>query len=194
MNNIYAIRNDGIKFLDLDLEILDVTRNAPDSIDEDDIIDFSLNNTAMKSWWKTPETKFMNVDGEGEPNSPIPDVSIWIDASLVLTPKAYRLLGDLLKSSGEFLPVSAGDETYYIFNCFVFGEEDENKSKYEVVDGNVFGLESLVFKESASELLAFKSKLQSCLTLFCNEQFKEAVESFELSGIVFDSNLMEVFD
>ena len=97
----------------------------------------------------------------------------------------------------DWSQIKHSDQVFAIGNIVgagVKGKRYYNHSKYEVVDGNVFGLESLVFKESASELLAFKSKLQSCLTLFCNEQFKEAVESFELSGIVFDSNLMEVFD
>ena len=189
MNQVYAIRDDGVKFKELDLEILDVTRIAPDNIDEDDIIEFSIKNTEMKLWWKNPETKFI-----GEPNSPIPDISIWIDSSLVLSPRAYRLLGDMLQTSGEFLPVLVGDETYYIYNCLDFGEENKDKCKHEYVDGNKFGLEYLEFENSASELLIYKSKLQSCLTLFCNDKFKDAVESFELTGIVFDTNLIEVFD
>ncbi len=191
MTQFYAIRNDGVKFQALDLEILDITRHLPNNIELHGVLEFSQKNTAMSAWWKTPETEFINI--EGEPTSPIPDISLWIDATLVLSPKAYRMLSEILKVSGEFLPVTVGDETYYIFNCFTLGEEDETKSKFEQHEGVSLGLEYLTFKESAAELLIFKSSLQSCLTLFCGDRFKNAVDSFELTGIIFDKNLIEVF-
>ena len=192
MNKIYAIRKDAPNYKQLDLGILDITRHAPNTINLDDIYEFSKNNTAMKSWWKKPETKF--IDYGGEPPSLLPDISCWIDATLVLSPKAYRMLGELLQPSGEFLPVLVRDETYHIFNCLVPGEADEKNSVFEYVNGNRFGLEHLEFMDSASELLVFKSTLQSCLTLFCNERFKNAVEGFGLQGIIFDTNLIQIYD
>ena len=192
MKKLYAIRKDAPNYKQLDLGILDITRHAPDTINLDDIYEFSKNNTAMKSWWKTPETKF--IDYGDEPPSLLPDISCWIDATLVLSPKAYRMLGGLLQPAGEFLPVLVRDETYYIFNCFILGEADEVKSEYEYVDGVEFGLKYLVFKESATEHLVFKSTFQGCLTLFCGDRFKNAVEGFGLQGIIFDTNLIQIFD
>lgn len=195
MKKIYAIRNDGIKFKELDLNTMDVVNNAPDDIVMSDIIGFHRSNTSMKSWWKTPETKFTNIDGG--PSGSNPDVSLWTGgagSSLVFSPKAYRILNELLQSSGEFLPVKIGDETYHIFNCFILGEADEDKSEYEYVDGVEFGLKYLVFKESATEHLVFKSTFQGCLTLFCGDRFKNAVEGFGLQGIIFDTNLIQIFD
>jgi len=192
MNQIYAIRNEGVGYQFLDLTIMDVARNAPEDIPMDDILDFHLSNTSMATWWKAPETNFKSV--EGEPASQIPDVSIWIDASLVLSPKAYRMLHEPLQSSGEFLPVIVEGQTYYIFNCLTLGDEDKGNCKFEYIDDMPMGLETLRFQESSSNLLIFKSTLQSCLTLFCGNKFKDVIESFELTGISFDENLIEIFE
>ena len=195
MNQLYAIRNDGINYQELDLEILDIldmNDNPPANVDLDDILDFNVRNTAMKSWWPTPDTKFKNI--EGASSSSIPDISYWIDASLVLSPKAYRMLGDMLQPSGEFLPVSVGKDTYYIFNLFVLGEADVEKCKHDIHDDIQLGLNHLEFKESAAQHLIFKSTYESCLTVFCSDRFKNAVEDLGLKGIIFDTNLIEIFD
>jgi len=185
---IYAIRKDAPKYKQLDLGILDITRHAPDDVNLDNVYDFSENNTTMASWWKTPDTEF--IDYEGEAPSVLPDISPWIDATFVLSPKAYRISGEMLKSSGEFLPVLIDTEIYYIFNCLTFGEADEGKSRFSYVEDMKMGLEYLEFKNSVSDLLVFKSKLESCLTLFCGERFKETVETFELTGVLFDKELI----
>ena len=127
-HKIYAIRKDAPKYKQLDLSILDITRHVPEEIDLDDIYDFSLKNTEMSEWWETPETKY--IDYTGEPPGLIPDISVWIDATLVLSPKADRVIGELLKTTGEFLPVLIGKETYYLFNCLTVGEVDEANSKF----------------------------------------------------------------
>jgi len=192
MTQIFAVRDDGEKFRELDLEILDVTRHAPEDSEFDHIIDFCLHNTAMKPWWKTPNTEF--IDTGAKPPLPIPDICRWIDSSLVLSPKACRILGDMLKDSGEFLPVSIGEETYYIFNCLVEGDADEEKSEFNYVGDMQMELKHLEFKPGVSELLVFKTTLESCLTLFCGERFKDAVETYELTGVVFDDELIKVYE
>jgi len=192
MPEIYAIRNDGVKFQELDLELRDVRRSRPDHIPLDDVLQFHIRNTALKSWWATPHTEFVNLTGNS--TASIPDISEWVDSTLVLSPKAYRLLGDLLLSSGEFLPVVAKGETYYIFNCFIIGDVEDDKSEYEYHEDVRLGLISLEFKDSASKNLIFKTPVESCLTLFCNQRFKEIVESFELTGIQFDTELIQTYE
>lgn len=192
MPPIYAIRNDGVKFQELDLEMRDIRRHRPDHVSLDDVLEFHIRNTAFKSWWQTPQAEFINLTGSN--TAPIPDISEWIDSTLVLSPKAFRLLGDLLKSSGEFLPVKIEYETYYIFNCFVMGEADADKSEFEYQDGVKLGLIHLEFKESAADNLIFKTPLESCLTLYSNQKLKEIIESFELTGIRFDTELVQAYE
>jgi len=85
------------------------------------------------------------------------------------------------------------NETYQIFNCLTLGEEDESKCKFRHENKMKLGLEHLEFNKKTYELLTFKSKLESCLTLFCNDKFKDAVKVFELTGLIFDENLIEIF-
>ncbi|WP_444941262.1 hypothetical protein ACJJI3_01585 [Microbulbifer sp. ZKSA004] len=191
MPAIYAIRDDGFRFKNLDLSILDIARHAPDDSDPDSILDFSLRNTAMAAWWPPMGAHFLS--NEGFEGSPIPDISSGLGATLVLSPKAKRYLGDLLESYGELLPVEAEGEVYYLFNCRTFGQEDLDVSQHEYLGDTPISLKALAFTGDAEKLATFKSKFENCATVFCNEQFKCAVEKFELTGISFDENLVEQF-
>jgi hypothetical protein len=183
----YAIRKDIPDYQVLDLDLLDVTRNLPDGIDLDSVYDFSQLNTAMASWWETPETRYISTRSA---KAQIPDISCWIDATLVLSPKAYRLLKDSLKDSGEFLPVEVAGELHYIFNCFALGKPDEEHCTHNGEEGMEAGLKQLELDSSASTLLVFKVQLENCQTLFCSDRFKEVVETFGLHGIYFDEELV----
>ena len=183
----YAIRKDVPDYQVLDLDVLDVTRSLPDGVDLDSVYDFSQLNTAMISWWHTPETRYISTSSK---KAQIPDISCWVDATLVLSPRAYRLLKDTLSNSGEFLPVQVGNDVHYIFNCFALGRPDEDKCVFNNEEGMEAGLKHLELDPSASELLVFKVQLENCLTLFCNDRFKQIVESFELRGLLLDAKLI----
>lgn len=183
----FAIRKDIPDYQVLDLDLLDVTRNLPDGIDLDSVYDFSQLNTSMASWWNTPETRYIST---GSAKAQIPDISCWIDATLVLSPKAHRLLKDSLEAYGEFLPVEVKGELHYIFNCFALGKPDEEKCVFNQEEGMEAGLKHLELDPSASTLLVFKVQLENSLTLFCSDRFKEVVESFGLHGIYFDKKLV----
>ncbi|MBB5211973.1 hypothetical protein [Microbulbifer hydrolyticus] len=188
MSKIYAIRNDGFGYQSLDLTLLDIARYAPEDIDPDAVMDFSRTNSRLAEWWQTPDTRF--VCNEGVNDKGIPDISAWIGASLVLSPKAHRYLSDTLKSYGELLPVTVGNDTFFIFNCTQLGEEDLSMSEYETQGEIPIQLLNLAFRNSAQTLPVFKSRYESCLTVFCNERFMHAVEDFNLTGVVFDENLV----
>lgn len=187
MSHIFAIRKDIPKYQILDLDLLDITRNLPNDVDLDAVYDFSLQNTSMTQWWNAPETKYVNVE---KSKAQAPDISCWVDATLVLSPKAYRLLKDSIATIGEFLPVTIGSETHYIFNCLQLAEANEEKTMFNDADGYRAGLEHLEFRDETKDKLLFKSKTENCLTLFCNERFKDIVEAFELRGIMFDKDLI----
>lgn len=193
MNSIYAIRNDGFKFQELDLEIDDIIDNFPEDIDYKSAHDFSIENIAMTSWWPPIKTDFLNI-ADASP-APIPDISKWIDATLVLSPKAFRFIGETLKPFGELLPVTIAGETFHIFNCLTVAEVDEQACEKKFYQGEEMGIQTLAFKTGTEEQsLIFKTPYQNCMDLFCGEFLKHAVESFELTGVVFDANLAQNFD
>lgn len=188
MNNVFAIRKDIPKYKVLDLNILDITRDLPDTIDLNSIYDFSQLNTSMESWWVTPDAQYVSTSKQA--NAVVPDVSCWVDATLTLSPRAHRLLKSLLNEYGEFLPVSISGELHYIFNCFVEGEANKEACVFNDEEGMQAGLKYLEFDDSVKDLVVFKTKVESCLTLFCTSRFKEIVELFELNGVIFDENLI----
>jgi hypothetical protein len=185
---VYAIRNDYYRFQQLDLQLTDLFAHVPGDIDVDDVVKFSQRNAAMNSWWQAPDTCFIPI--EGKPEGAIPDISLWLYASLVLSPKAHRLLGDLLAPFGECLPVTVADDTFYIFNCRTFAVEDEAACSFEYAGDIQLGINSLVFKGSVKNMLVFKSKLQNAASVFCGDRFKEIVEANNLLGVVFDTQLI----
>ncbi len=84
-------------------------------------------------------------------------------------------------------------ETFQIFNCLTFGAEDADACEFERADDIKLGLNTLVFQDEVEDLVIFKSKLQNAASLFCTERLKQVVESYELTGILFDTNLIEEF-
>ena len=192
MSKIYALNNDYTQYQDLKLGLRDIVRLTPDHIPLDDVLHFSYRNTHLMSFWLTPETKFSkNIGFE---NATIPDLSHWHRGTLVLSPRAFRLLRERLEKTGELLPVIVGTDTFYIYNCFVFGKEDEKKTKFSYLDdGRPFELLELVFTPETSDKLLFKSKLENCVTLFCNDQFKQIIEEYKLTGLDLDSVLLKSF-
>lgn len=188
MSQIFAIRKDIPDYQVLDLDLMDITRHLPESVELDSVLDFSELNTSFAEWWPKPETRYVN--SYGSKTAITPDISCWVDATLVLSPKAYRLLKDSLIELGEFLPVEVFGEVHYIFNCFQIAEPDEDACEYNEEEGMRAGLKHLEFSPNATELLLFKSRAECCLTLFCNERFKDIIESFDLRGVIFDTDLI----
>lgn len=157
---IYSIERDGYKYKELDLEVSDFIDVFPEDIDYVSAQEFSENNISLASSWELLKTDFSEIEGH---ENLIPDISTWIDATLLLSPKAKRLLGETLAEYGEFLPIKINDETFEIFNCLTLRETKE-----------------------ASDLI-FKSADSHCANLYCQQRFKDLVEDLDLQGVVFAS-------
>lgn len=161
---IYRIENDGFRYQELDLEMGDLIDSFPDNLSTLEIHDFSQHNMALSPYWKPVSTGFSSIEGS---ENQLPDITYWIGATLVLSPKAYRYLGELLSPYGEFLPVMIGGEAYQIFNCLgIVGE----------------GMPLAEIKDKA----VFKASWESTQKIFCSEQLKEAIHTFDLAGSVFE--------
>lgn len=181
---IYSIQDNGFDFQRLDLMLDDVIDYMPDDVSEDDVLDFCQTNCRLASWWPNLDTLFISQN-DGEADS-IPDISKWIDASLVLSPKAHRLLGATLEQWGELLAVMVKDERYYIFNCHTVGEVDLSLCEKEYFEGEEIGVKKIAFNESdVSEKLLFKTPFNSCIEIYCGERFKSFVAEFSLTGVKF---------
>jgi hypothetical protein len=184
---IYEIRNDGFDFQGFHLDPYVVSDVLPPSIDIDDAIQFYARDLKMKSFWRDVEAEFHPI--EGLPVGPVPDICTWMGSSLVFSPKAYEALHSQLDNFGEFLPLLVDDERFYLFNCLTHGLHDELFSKSESLnsDGEVLQEERIRFNATdTKEKLLFKTKLNNCSVLYCNDAFRDLYLANQLTGITFD--------
>lgn len=179
MPDVFAIHSARAGFQTLALSLHQVVRQLPMDISFDQLAQFSYSNAPVSSWWNAPKAKFISRDGA----TLIPDISVWVSATLVLSPAAYRALRDALKTSGEFLPIHIGAEQFYLFSCCVVGEQVKgvDLQMHELLQSKL-----TAFKPSVDNLMVFKSPTKNCSTLFCSKRFKQLIESSPISGITFE--------
>lgn len=153
----YAIENDEFRYQELDFEVDDFIEYMPKNWDDITVHDFSKHNLQLKPHWKLLKTGFSTIEGC---ENLIPDITGWIGATLLLSPKAYRLLGDSLSPFGEFLPIVIDDlGEFQIFNCLSFNQED----------------------------LIHKREDDFCYQPHCSERLKQVITDFALKGVVFNN-------
>ncbi|TQV87365.1 response regulator receiver protein [Aliikangiella coralliicola] len=183
---IYAIREDGFKYQELDLLVTDILDIFPPKYTPADAVHFSYNNIALSEFWVLKKTGWSKIEGR---ENLIPDITKWLNATLLLSPKAHRYLSDLMSPYGEFLPIQIEDEEnpHYIFNCLTTVDVDESKSSIQ--ESRIVFLE-----ESIGDKLFFKAPFQSCQDVYCTGRAKEQIESLGFSGIVFDDRLFSPFE
>lgn len=161
---IYRIENDGFKYQELDLDIRDFVDGFPDTLSTIEIYRFSKSNLSLKQYWPNMATGFSEIEGN---ENLMPDIAVWIDATLLLSPKAYRLLIDLLLPYGEFLPIHIDAEVYQIFNCLT------------VVDMNSEISDKVVFKPDEDDE-------EFDMAVHCTDRLRNAIQSFDLRGVIFE--------
>ncbi|MFS1525837.1 hypothetical protein ACL7TT_17275 [Microbulbifer sp. 2304DJ12-6] len=117
----------------------------------------------------------------------IPTLSKWQNY-LVLHEAAYKILEDMLKSFGEFLPCTYQGAKFYLFNPLTIAEDLD-----AVVPGSVKRkgnlLSGIAFDENKlKEVPVFRTK-ESYISIYCTSAFKTVVESEKLDGLLFSTNL-----
>jgi len=188
VNNIFRIKNDNFRFQEPTLDIEDVLDYFPEDYSELDALKFSYNNIGLSAWWNDTALTFKNI--EGATPAPIPDICTWIDATLIISSKAYDLVAEELKPFGEFLPLTFNGNRYFIFNCLTVGQADEINSKQDIQNGAYMGVKRLQFNSTdVIHKTVFKTPFNRCMDLFCNDKFKNIIEKSHLQGIAFDENL-----
>lgn len=190
MSSRYLIENDGAMYKWLALQVDDFIDLMPESYSDAELLRFSYYNTSLKDGWSGISSTF--TQGENGEVLPVPDISLWLPgAALVLSANALGALEVLLEEAGELLPVDCSGEQYFIFNCLKLVDADPLQSKQIVDSGVVVGVEQLGFIPDVVEgSPVFKTRLDHCAGLYCNQQFKAAVEHAGLIGVRFSSSLL----
>lgn len=179
---IYRINNDGFRYQELDLEVNEFLENFPEEFSYKDCHGFDRLNLTLLSFWPSMKTDLLKIQGS---ENLVPEVVLWRETCLALSPTAYRYTFDALKSYGEFLPILVGDAQWYVFNC----------TSVVNVDGEKTNENTIVFDGySVSNKLIFKCLYTHGVGLYCTEKFKEIIEQYGLVGIGFETRRRLLFD
>ncbi len=149
----------------------------------------SNSNISILDRWVKPSCgfnkRYKNKDAPG-------DVSLW-GSFLLLSPLAYEALSADLSAHGEFLPIDLNGTDWWLFNCLALGAESlADCVVHEAAHSTE--LERLVFDESMlSDKLIFKSELEGCKTLFCDDRLRTAITQLPRCRVNFNSNLIAQF-
>lgn len=188
---IYRINNDGWKYRDPNIDLEAVIANVPEDIEDRMAFQFPQYNLALAETWKSVTLEFKVLLPEPQD---VPDICTWHGACLILSPKAYDAIGQLISPFGEFLPVDYEGAVYQIFNCRTFGRTDDINSKVEQFEGVPVGAEKLAFNAvDVIDKVIFKTQLNHCAACFCGGLFKDVVEKAGLRGVRFETDLTHVF-
>lgn len=193
--NVYQIKASANTYdiIDLDIVALAEKLEAISTFDEDTLIKLLMNlpfdNTSLKSMW--PEKMACKYFGKSKEQNY--DINVYTNF-LVLKMKAYNVLYDELKAFGEFLPLNVEGDKMMMFNLLTFAEENKSLCEMSYLDGFENGLKTLSFDESDMIIKTiFKSKLQGGMKNYCTDRFKKLVEKNDLTGIKFDTDLLDHF-
>ncbi|WP_018692534.1 hypothetical protein [Algicola sagamiensis] len=151
----------------------------------------TTNESLLEVWNDQVECSMRDVLGK---DSAIPDVSLWNGPNILLSEKAYAVLGPELQDGGDFLPIKVDGTYMQIFNCRSFGKENDDLCTTKYIDGVDFGPETLAFDDAdINNRFVFKSKFEGGLTLFATEKFKALCEKKGLEGLIFKEDLLDPY-
>ena len=141
--------------------------------------------------WKMIEIDFYDAITESPTTTKVlPDIMVDDDGKLFLSKQSYQKLRPLLASFGEALPVSYKGEQAYLFNVLSLAEAYEAIDHVNTVHDNN-GLVKLALKESAlSNVNICRTKEDDYLGIYCNEKLKRAIDSHQLKGCKFNTELV----
>lgn len=119
----------------------------------------------------------------------IPNISDWV-GNMVFSKTAYNNLKIKLADCGEFLPITIGDNTWYIFNVTAINDQvDETSSEQDIMDGMIMGVHALAFKPEAPHKMVFRSNYDRRMSTYCTDEFKQLIEDNGYSAILFREDL-----
>lgn len=141
--------------------------------------------------WQPIEITFAKLSGgkKGE----LPDIIIR-NGRLFLNEKAYDALKGILESDGEFLPVTYGSDTGYLFNILSLADDVDGLDKKLSTKDEFGDLQSLAFHENKVKgFNVFRTAFDNYMGAYCSEAFIDAIEKADLKGLIFSPDLGNIF-
>ena len=182
---IYKLRADRDKYLNFFIDPYDIELIMGDY--------FLLGQPAWAGFWKSVNATFYKDSDHGSALL-VPDVTVWGTSNcLALNQKAYEALRVDLHPFGEFLQVASEGIPYWVFHSTLQTDlefVDETKSKRIIDEVDYVEMQSLVFNEKLlDKKLIFQTEFSNYRNMYCTEEFKSRVESNDLKGLYFSTDL-----
>lgn len=157
----------------------------------DTMFHFDQSPKSYSDIWQPLEITFAKLSGGKKGD--MPDLMIR-NGRLFLNNKAYDALRELLKSHGEFLTVTYGDESGYLFNILTLADDVDGLDDKLSTKNEFNELQSLAFHEDkVKNLSVFRTAFDDFMGVYCNEATKQAIESAGLNGVTFSPDLGNMF-
>lgn len=185
---IYKILPDFEHYCAFTLPMKHVLQSIGKTIPATKLMHFYKHNLYLKSAWNDMAATFEPVGGVATVDQ-IPDVTVWVPGTLVLSTSAVETLRDI-EDYGELLPVETPAGRYWILNCMKQINADEQHSANTTEAGQVLDVATLQFRdEEASRAALFKTPFDGYRNIFCSQQMKDAIQQARLGGLKFSEQL-----
>ncbi|MEH0152851.1 DUF1629 domain-containing protein [Limibacter armeniacum] len=147
-------------------------------------------NPIGKYWPKCHGVFYDMTTTDSQVMSDTPDIFIWNNTSLVLSPRALKLLENILESFGELLPFDHNGEQFHLFVVHAIAEADFSKSEKMYDEFGEIGVKHLDFyPESVGSKSIFKSNFDHYRHLYCTQEFRDICIQNNLKGMNFTDKL-----
>ncbi len=131
--------------------------------------------------------------GKEDQSSSVPDIAI-ASGRLFLSQRAYDVLYPLINSDGEFLPVTYQKGNGHFFIPFRVAEDVDAINKELSVENAWNYFDYLVFyEEKVKDWSIFRMKHDGYMSVYCQENIKEAIEQADLKGLYITNDLANIF-
>lgn len=191
--DIYMIKLDRMRYKELRLDQHAYLDFIPDhaGYTYEQVMRFGLYQIALGSWWRLLDAEF--VQPVDEPEKEVPDLSLWAEGTMVLASHAAESLESILAPYGEFLPIRAHGDPFYLFNCLTFVEQEERWKREVVPEEGVDGGGIRFDEEVTDDQPVFKTIRDGGSNLYCNEEFRQEIIRLGLTGVRFSRDFNSPF-
>lgn len=179
---IYSVLPNSYDFLSLLYDDNDVI----EKLGEDHLVQADPSPVRYGEIWKTIKVGFVDAHGKSV-HKPVPDIEHHC-GHLFLSEKAASALKPLIADLGEFLDIEYNDgKRGFIFNPLKIVEADKKLS----MRNSAGDVSSIAFNE---EHPIFRSEFDDYYGVYCNQTFRDSVESNGLTGVNFELDLSNIFE
>lgn len=191
--NVFKILPDYEQFQAFHLPMKDLVVRLGQKVPPKKLMHFSKHNLSLVEVWEDFQGHFAPIEGVTKVDA-IPDISVWTNAALILSPKAKGSLQEKLESQGEFLPVKTAQGGFWIYNCLAMVAADKERSRRVQEQGQVLDVKAIAFREEEVEgRLVFKTDYDASRSIYCTQTFRDVVKSKGLQGLNFSDELKGAF-